>query len=119
MPSASVPAHEGLEDREEDAGVLRHAAFLPDFVRLDARQRVLGKGREGVVGLIGQDVAVGEEQDARPPRRLARRFQRLWNSVQAIWKAIAVLPVPVASVSRMRCLPAAIASSAFSMALCW
>ena len=50
---------------------------------------------------------------------LRDRFQRLWNSAQAIWKAIAVLPVPVASVSRMRCLPAAIASSAFSMALCW
>ena len=73
MPSASGAAHEGLEDREEDAGVLRHAAFLADFVRLDARQRVFGKGREGVVGLIGQDVAVGEEQDARPPRRLARQ----------------------------------------------
>jgi hypothetical protein len=48
---------------------------------------------------------------------LRDRFQRLWNNAQAIWKAIAVLPVPVASVSRMRCLPAAIASSAFSMAL--
>ena len=32
------------------------------------------------------------------------RFQRLWNSFQAIWKAMKVLPVPVASVSRMRCL---------------
>ena len=30
------------------------------------------------------------------------RFQRLWNSFQAIWKAMNVLPVPVASVSRMR-----------------
>ena len=40
---------------------------------LDARQRVLGKRREGVVGLIGQDVAVGEEQDARPPLGLARQ----------------------------------------------
>ena len=30
------------------------------------------------------------------------RFQRLWNSFQAIWKAMKVLPVPVASVSRMR-----------------
>src|SRR3546814_5603385 len=29
------------------------------------------KGREGVVGLVRQDVAVGQEQDARPPRRLA------------------------------------------------
>ena len=32
------------------------------------------------------------------------RFHRLWNSFQAIWKAINVLPVPVASVRRMRSL---------------
>ena len=32
------------------------------------------------------------------------RFQRLWKSFQATWKAMKVLPVPVASVSRMRCL---------------
>ena len=32
------------------------------------------------------------------------RFQRLWNSFQAIWNAMKVLPVPVASVSRMRSL---------------
>ena len=79
--------------------------FLRISSGLDARQRVLGEGREGVVGLVGQDVAVGEEQDARPARRLAAsRFQRLWNSFQAIWKAMEVLPVPVASVSRMRLL---------------
>ena len=68
------------------------------------------KGGEGVIGLVGQDVAVGQEQDARPARRLRSlvpvdRFQRLWNSFQAIWKAMEVLPVPVASVSRMRSLP--------------
>jgi len=41
------------------------------FFRFDARQRVLGKRRKGIVGLIGQNVAVGEEKYARPPRRLA------------------------------------------------
>jgi hypothetical protein len=64
------------------------------------------EGREGVVGLVGQDVAVGQEQDARgawaPPLFQSARFQRLWNSFQASWKAMKVLPVPVASVSRMR-----------------
>jgi hypothetical protein len=30
------------------------------------------------------------------------RFHRLWNSFQASWKAMKVLPVPVARVSRMR-----------------
>ena len=33
----------------------------------DAHQRIVGEGREGVVGLVGQDVAVGQEQEARPP----------------------------------------------------
>ena len=39
------------------------------------------------------------------------RFQRVWNSFHAIWKAMNVLPVPVASVSRMRRSPLAIPSS--------
>ena len=47
------------------------------------------------------------------------RFQRLWNSFHAIWKAMNVLPVPVASVSRMRTAPAMMASSTRSMAMSW
>ena len=39
-----------------------------------------------------------------PSRFQSARFQRLWNSFQASWKAMKVLPVPVASVSRMRSL---------------
>ena len=64
-------AHEGLEDREEQAGVLGHLAFLADVGRLDAHHRILGKGGEGVVRLVGQDVAIGQEQDARPARWFA------------------------------------------------
>ena len=56
-------AHERLEDREEEAAVLRHLALLADVLRRDPHQRVLGKGREGIVGLIGEDVAVGEETE--------------------------------------------------------
>ena len=63
------PAHEGLEDGEEDAAVLRHLALLADVIRRDAHQRIFREGREGVVGLVGQNVAVGQEQDARPARR--------------------------------------------------
>ena len=37
------PAHERLEDREEDAPVLRHLAFLADVIRLNAHQRIFGK----------------------------------------------------------------------------
>jgi hypothetical protein len=80
-------AHEGLEDGEEQAAVLRHLCPSCGCLRLDAHQRVFGKGGEGVVGLIGEDVAVGEEQDARAALRLGsrlQRFQRLWNSFQAI-----------------------------------
>ena len=51
------------EDGEEDAAVLRHSALLADVVGGDAHQGIVGEGREGVVGLVGQDVAVGEEQD--------------------------------------------------------
>ena len=65
------PAHEGLEDGEEQAAVLRHLALLADVLRLDPHQRVFGKGGKGVVGLIGENVAVGEEQNARAARRLA------------------------------------------------
>ena len=71
-------AHEGLEDREEQAAVLRHLALLADVLRRDPHHRIFGKGGEGVVSLIGQNVAVGQEQDARPARSASRlRFQRL------------------------------------------
>ena len=55
----------------------------------------------------------GRRVGARP------RFQEAWKSFQAIWKAIEVLPVPVASVRRMRSWPCAMASSTAVMALCW
>src|SRR6202034_219108 len=58
-------AHESLEDREKDARILRHAAFLADVIRLDAGKRIFRKIGEFVVGLIGEDIAVGQEQDAR------------------------------------------------------
>ena len=45
--------------------------FLRDVGRGDAHHRVLGEGGEGVVGLVGEDVAVGEEEDARAARGLA------------------------------------------------
>src|SRR5258708_37089886 len=64
-------AHKGLEDGEEEARVLRHFAFLADFVGLDARHSVLGKSGEGVVSLVGEDIAVGEEENAGTSRRLA------------------------------------------------
>jgi hypothetical protein len=65
------PAHEGPEDGEEQAAVFRHPALLLDVRRLDAHHCILGEGGEGVVRLVGEDVAVGQEQDARPPHRLA------------------------------------------------
>ena len=39
------------------------------------------------------------------------KFQRALNSFQAIWKAIDVFPVPVASVRSARSLPSSIASN--------
>ena len=65
------PAHEGLENGEEDAAVFRDLALLADVVRLDADQSVIGERREGsevVEGLVGKGVAVGKEEDARTSR---------------------------------------------------
>ena len=69
----ALAGHEGLVDGEEDAGVLqRLAVLLAQGLRIDARDGVRREGRKGVVGLIGEDVAVSQEQDARAPHRLAR-----------------------------------------------
>ena len=59
------PAHEGLEDSEEQAAVLGHFAFLPDVLRRDADHGVLGESGEGIVRLIREDIAVREKEDAR------------------------------------------------------
>ena len=53
------------------AAVLRHFAFLADVVRLDAHQRIFREGGEGVIRLVGQDVPVGQEQDAWTAGRFA------------------------------------------------
>ena len=45
--------------------------FLRMSAGVDAHHGVFGEGREGVVGLVGEDVAVGQEQDARAACRLA------------------------------------------------
>ncbi len=44
-----------------------------NFVRLNSDERVFRERGEGVVGLIGEDVAVCEEEDARAARWLARK----------------------------------------------
>ena len=46
--------------------VLRHAALLADDVGVDPHERAFGESGERIVGLVGADVAVGQEQDARP-----------------------------------------------------
>jgi hypothetical protein len=62
------PAHEGLEDGEEDASVLGNLALFADVLRADADQGVFGEGGERgeiVEGLRGEVVAVCQEEDAR------------------------------------------------------
>src|ERR1700730_874166 len=59
-------AHEGLEDSEKQTAVLRYPPLLADVLRLDPHHRILGKGGESIVGLVGENVAVSEEEDARP-----------------------------------------------------
>ena len=62
-------AHEGLEDGEEQAAVLRHFAFLADVLGRNAHKRIFGECGEGVEGLIRQYVPVRKEQNARAARR--------------------------------------------------
>ena len=62
--SAVRSRHERLEDGEEQAAVLGGLALLTDVCRFDAHQRVLGEGGERVVGLVRQNVPVGEKEDA-------------------------------------------------------
>lgn len=66
--------HEGLKDREEQAAVLRHLALLFDLIRLDPDQSIFRKCRERMERLIGQNVTIGQEQDARSASRFAARF---------------------------------------------
>ncbi len=66
--------HEGLEDREKQAAVLRHLALFADVFGIDPHQRILGKSREGVEGLVGQNVSIREKKDARPAGWFAREI---------------------------------------------
>ena len=58
-------AHEGLKDREEQAAVLGDFALLLDVCRFDPHHRIFGERREGVERLVGEDIAIGKEQNAR------------------------------------------------------
>src|SRR6266404_5832567 len=70
-------AHEGLEDGEEQAGILRDLALFADILRLDANKGVVRERRERrevVVGLVGKVVPVGQEEDSRAPSGLCSTF---------------------------------------------
>lgn len=60
-----------MEDGEEDRGVFGDLPFLADLFGVDAGAGVFGEGGEGVVSLIGQAVAVSQEEDARATGGLA------------------------------------------------
>src|SRR5690606_7614245 len=64
------PRHEGLEDGEEQARILRHPLLLANLTWINPGEGVFGEGVEGEISLIGQDIAIGQEQYSRPPSRL-------------------------------------------------
>ena len=64
-------AHKSLEDCEEDAAIFRDTALLCDLVRFDPNHCIFGESGKSVVGLIGENVAVSQKQNARPSNRLA------------------------------------------------
>jgi hypothetical protein len=79
------PAHEGLENGEEEARALRDLALLPDVLGLDSRQRVFSersKRREVVVRLIRERISDRRGTKSAggangSPAFLSFRFQRL------------------------------------------
>ena len=81
-----------------------HLAALDDLAGLDLVPGIPERGEDAVLRLVHEDVAVGEIEDPRPPYSPVR-FQRAFQSFQQIWKATAVLPVPVAIVRSSRRLP--------------
>ena len=113
-PGAALVLGDGLVDGEV------HLAALDDLAALDLVAGVAEGGEDPVLGLVDEDVAVGEVEDlrARPDARRVR-FQRAVQSFQQIWKATTVLPVPVAIVSRTRRWPWRMASTARLMAISW
>jgi hypothetical protein len=58
-------AHEGLEDGKKQAGILRGPAFLADILRLYPHHGVLRERGEVVKGLVGEIIAVSQEEDTR------------------------------------------------------
>ena len=58
-------AHKGLEDGEEDAAVSGHTAVLGDTAWLDALHGIFLESAEVVLCLVGKDISVCQEEDAR------------------------------------------------------
>jgi hypothetical protein len=66
------PANERLEDREEDAAVRRDATLFSDGLGGNADESIIRKGGERskvVVGLGGERIPVGQEEDSGLPLR--------------------------------------------------
>src|SRR5260221_6903033 len=64
-------AHERLKNREEDASIGWHSVPSPNLIWRNPHQGILGESRKGVVCLVGENVPVREEEDARATRRFA------------------------------------------------
>jgi len=63
------PAHEVLEDGEEHTGVGGHAPLFAQGIGRKPGQGVVFEGGEAgevVEGLIGEGVAIGQKENARP-----------------------------------------------------
>ena len=98
QPLPPLVLGERLVDREI------HFAALDDLAALDLVPGV-AKGREdAVLRLVDEDVAVGKIENAWAPV-FAGAVPAAFQSFQQIWKATAVLPVPVAMVSSRRRSP--------------
>jgi hypothetical protein len=114
-----LPAHEGLEDSEEQAAIHRHLALFPDIRRIDAYQGILREGGERVVCLIREDVPVRKEENARKTCRLAAPIPAAMKELPRDLRCDKRLARAVARVSRMRSRFSMMASSTRSIAMSW
>ena len=93
-----------------------HLAAFDDLAVLDFPASVAKRGEHLVLGIVDQNVAVGEIENLRPAM-FASPVPTRYQSFQQIWKATTVLPVPVAIVRRIRFFPCSNAFKARLMAI--
>ena len=57
--------HKCLENREKNTSIFWDISLLSDITRIDPHQSIFWKRSKSIERLIGEDIAIGEEEDTR------------------------------------------------------